>query len=61
MQSLVTAQSLHVGRGRAIRLAEREDVLDLLSKIFKNHVADQSGNDGNSEIGRRKNILNVES
>jgi hypothetical protein len=47
-------------RGRGVRLAEIEGVLDLLSKIFKNYVADESGNDGNHEIGYRENILNRE-
>jgi len=35
-------QSHHVGRGRGVRLPEIEGVLDLLSKIFKNYIADES-------------------
>jgi hypothetical protein len=37
-----------------------EESLNLLSKIFKNYVANQSGNDGNNEIGDRENISNGE-
>jgi hypothetical protein len=37
-----------------------KDSLNLLAKIFKNYVADQSGNDGNHEIGGRENIINGE-
>jgi len=29
--------------------------------MFKNHVANQRGNDGNHEIGERENIFNCES
>ncbi len=31
------------------------------SKVVKNQVAEQSGNDGNNQIGNRKDIFNRES
>jgi hypothetical protein len=34
--------------------------LNPLPKIFKNHVPDQSGNDGNAKVGDRENIVNGE-
>jgi hypothetical protein len=34
--------------------------LKLLSEVFNAQVADHSGNDGNSEVGDRKNILKRE-
>jgi hypothetical protein len=37
-----------------------EENLNSLAKEFKNYVADQSGNDGNNEIGGRENIINGE-
>jgi hypothetical protein len=35
--------------------------LNPLSKIFKNYVADQSGKDGNTEVGDRENVFHGES
>jgi hypothetical protein len=35
--------------------------LNFLSKIFKNYVANQSGNDGNSEISKGEDIPDGES
>jgi len=37
-----------------------EENLNSLAKVFKNYIANQSGNDGNNEIGGRENIFNGE-
>jgi hypothetical protein len=35
-----------------------KESLNSLAKVFKNYIANQSGNDGNNEIGGRENIFN---
>jgi hypothetical protein len=46
-----------IGKHDWLRDRALEEGLNLISKIFKNHVANQSGNDGNNEIGDRENVF----